>query len=49
MNEDYLEREPDEPENWQSNMIYRRNAQGEVEMIVVPDDTGEVDVDAGDN
>ena len=45
MNEEYLERECDEPENWQSNVIFRRNAMGQVVIVEVPDDTEEVGVD----
>lgn len=47
MNEEYLEHECDEPADWQTNVIFRRDAMGMVRMIEIPDDTGEVDEDAG--
>ena len=44
-----LERECDAPENWENNVILRRNAAGEVIEVDVPDDTEEVGEDAGDH
>ena len=38
MEEMYLERESDAPEGWEENVILRRNADGQVEEVNVPDD-----------
>lgn len=49
MNEEYRERESDMPNDWQSNVIFRRNAMGNVVLLEIPDDTEEVDADAGND
>lgn len=49
MNEEYRERESDMPAGWQSDVIFRRNAVGRVVLLEIPDDTGEVDTDAGND
>lgn len=49
MNERYLEKESDAPADWQSNVIYRRNANGLVFVVDVPDDTEGVDENVGDD
>lgn len=49
MMEEYLERESDAPDDWQSNVIYRRNADGLVFAVIVPDDTEEANENAGND
>lgn len=39
MSDNTLEREDGRPEQWQTNIVMRRNENGNVETIVVPDDT----------
>ena len=46
MDMEYLERESDAPVNWQTNVVMKRGASGEVETIEVPDDPEEVEGDA---
>lgn len=41
MDEMILEREMDIPENWEPNVIMRRNRLGDIEIVDVPDDTEE--------
>ena len=39
MSDNTLEREDGYPEQWQTNIVMRRNESGNLEMIAVPDDT----------
>lgn len=41
MDEMILEREMDIPEEWESDVIMRRNRLGDIEIVDVPDDTEE--------
>ena len=41
MNEERLEMEMDMPEEWESDVIMRRNRLGDIEIVDVPDDTEE--------
>lgn len=45
MDDKYLEKEEGMPENWRTNMIYKRTADNEVVRIDIPDDE-EVENDA---
>lgn len=44
-----LEMECDAPNDWENTVILRRNANGEVEEVDVPDDVEEVNGDAGND
>ena len=44
-----FEREGDAPELWATDVILKRNAEGDVVEIDVPDDTEEVTEDAGND
>ena len=41
MNEEMLEMEMDMPEEWESDVIMRRNRLGYIEIVDVPDDSEE--------
>ncbi len=43
-----LEKEGDTPENWVSNVVYVRNAEGKLVEVEVPDDTEELTKDEND-
>jgi hypothetical protein len=43
-----LEKEGDMPEDWVSNVVYVRNADGKLVEVEVPDDTEELSKDEND-
>lgn len=41
MQEEYMEKQPDMPKNWRSDVIFERDGKGMVSEVVIPDDSEE--------